>query len=342
MKSCFVKTFVLLAILFFTGACIVQKRVSELCAKAESDKKKYSSFRPGELWYDTDGNVINAHGDGLLFRNNTYYWYGEVRGATASQGVNVYSSKDLYDWRFEALALAQEKDTASDIRLGCVMERPKVIYNEKTKKYVVWFHLELKGKGYSAARAGVAMSVRPTGPFMFVKSFRPNDNMSRDMTLFVDYDGSAYQVYSSRENYDLRMAKLSDDYLSATVNGSLLFSKHREAPALFRYRDNYFLITSGCTGWAPNRANLHEAKSLFGPWEFVGDPMTGPGAELTFGGQLTYVLPVLGKKDALPFMADRWNPKKLKDSRYRWLPVQFKEGMPFIGWTEEWHGHSFR
>jgi beta-xylosidase len=342
MKRCFLKTFVLLAILLTTGACHVQKRGSGTGAEAESGKKRYSSFRPGELWYDTGGNVINAHGGGLLFRNNTYYWYGEVRGTTASQGVNVYSSKDLYNWTFEALALAQEKDTASDIRAGCVMERPKVIYNERTKKYVMWFHLELKGKGYSAARAGVAVSDAPTGPFTFVKSFRPNGNMSRDMTLFVDDDGRAYQVYSSRENYDLRLAKLSDDYLSATAKDSLLFSNHREAPALFRYRDSYFLITSGCTGWAPNRASLHVAKSLFGPWEPVGDPMTGPGAERTFGGQSTHVQPVQGKKDVYLFMADRWNPKELKDSRYLWLPVQFKDGVPFIGWKDEWRIHSFR
>ena len=221
------------------------------------------------------------------------------------------------------------------------MERPKVIYNERTGKYVMWFHLELKGKGYSAARAGVAISDKPTGPFTFINSFRPNGNMSRDMGLFVDDDGKAYHIYSSRENYDLRVALLTDDYLSPTPKDSLLFSKHREAPALFKHNKKYYLITSGCTGWEPNKASLHVANSLFGPWEHAGDPMVGPEAGLTFGGQSTFVLPVQGKRDAFIFMADRWNPKDLADSRYLWLPVNFKNGLPSVEWKDEWKLSDF-
>ena len=40
--------------------------------------------------------------------------------------------------------------------------------------------------------------------------------MSRDMTLFVDGDGTAYHIYSSEENLTLHIAELSDDYLSNT------------------------------------------------------------------------------------------------------------------------------
>lgn len=300
------------------------------------------TFTPGQLWYDDKGELINAHGGGILYIDKTYYWFGEKRGRHGSEGVNVYSSKDLYNWTFRGLALAQQEDTTSDITKGCVMERPKVIYNKKTKQFVMWFHLELKGKGYSAARAAVAVSDKVTGPYRFVSSFRPNGNMSRDMGLFVDEDGSAYHIYSSRENYDLRIAKLSADYLTPTTQDTLLFSKHREAPALFRNNNKYYLITSGCTGWAPNRASLHVATSLFGPWQLVGDPMTGTGADSTFGGQSTFVLPVQGKKDAFIFIADKWNPKDLRDSRYLWLPVQFKEQTPVIEWTDQWNMSFFK
>lgn len=331
----------LLAVLFAMGACKAQNTGGANKRKTTANEATYSSFKPGALWYDTKGDLINVHGGGLLFRNNTYYWYGEARGKSASQGVNVYSSKDLYNWKFEALALAQEKDTLSDIAINCVMERPKVIYNKKTGKYVMWFHLELRGKGYSAARAGVAISDKPTGPFKFIRSFRPNGNMARDMNLFVDEDGTAYDIYSSKENYDLRIAKLTDDYLSVTTKDSLLFSKHREAPALFKQAGKYYLITSACTGWAPNKASLHVSGSLFGPWTYVGDPMTGPEAEHTFGGQSTDVQPIQGKKNAFLFMADRWNPKDLKDSRYLWLPVLLKNNVPVIEWTNEWDLGAF-
>ena len=335
-----INKFILIVWISITS-CNAQRTAIENGTASTVNEKNDFSFKPGEIWNDTEGNVINAHGGGLLFKNNTYYWYGEARGKTASQGVNVYSSKDLYHWKFEALALSAATDTLSDIRMGCVMERPKVIYNKKTKKYVMWFHLELKGKGYSAARAGVAISDRLTGPFTFLKSFRPNGNMSRDMNLFVDEDGTAYHIYSSRENYDMRIAQLTDDYLSVTTKDSMLFSEHREAPALFKYQGNYYLITSGCTGWAPNKASLHIAKTLFGPWKLVGDPMTGPDAEHTFGGQSTYVQPIAGKKNAFLFMAERWNPKNLKDSRYLWLPVQFKNDVPFVNWMNEWNKNSF-
>ncbi|WP_207425863.1 glycoside hydrolase family 43 protein [Pedobacter sp. SYSU D00535] len=325
MKNLFVCLFFLVGI---TGSCLAQNT---------KRGTSYDRFSPAAVWTDTKGEVINAHGGGVIFDNKKYYWFGEKRGRGASEGVNVYSSSDLYNWTFEGLALApDDADPESDIARGCIMERPKVLYNEKTKKYVMWFHLELKGQGYKAARAGVAISDNATGPYKFVSSFRPNGNMSRDMTLFKDDNGDAYHIYSSRENYDLRVSKLSDDYLTPTAQDTLLFSKHREAPAIFRYKDKYYLVTSGCTGWAPNKASVHVSKSLFGPWQYIGDPMIGPQSELTFGGQSTYVLPIQGKKDQFIFMADKWNPKDLKDSRYIWLPVSIKDDAVQIKWQDQW------
>lgn len=311
---------------------------------SESNNVAHKSFFPGEVWTDANGDTINAHGGGILYTGDRYYWFGEKRGRGASQGVNVYSSSDLYTWKHEGLALSQHPtDTTSDIARGCVMERPKVIYNDKTRKYVMWFHLELRGKGYNAARTAVAVSDVVTGPYTFLYSFRPNGNMSRDMTLFKDGEQAAYLVYSSRDNYDLRIVKLTDDFLQVTSEDKLLFSNHREAPALFFYNKHYYLITSGCTGWKPNKATIHQAGSVWGPWrELSYNPMVGPKAETTFEGQSTYVLPVNGKKDWFIFLADKWNPGNLRDSRYLWLPVQFKEGRPVVGWLDKWDLSFFR
>jgi hypothetical protein len=161
--------------------------------------------------------------------------------------------------------------------------------------------------------------------------------MSRDMTLFLDDDGSAYQIYSSRENYDLRAVKLTADFLHPTTSDSMLFSLHREAPALFKYKGQYFLYTSGCTGWAPNKASLHTSASIWGPWkQYNGNPLSGPNADSTYGGQSAYILPVQGKEGAFIFMADHWNPRNLIDSRYLWLPVQFNNEIPLINWLSEW------
>jgi len=138
------------------------------------------SFTPGTLWSDNLGVHINAHGGGILYHNNTYYWYGEHKvsgkiGNTAQVGVHVYSSKDLYNWTDQGIALrVVDNDSTHDIAKGCILERPKVIYNPQTEKFVMWFHLELRGQGYDAARSGVAVSDHPTGPFTFLHSLRPN------------------------------------------------------------------------------------------------------------------------------------------------------------------------
>ena len=47
-------------------------------AAAATTQQSYSSFRPGKLWLDTDGNVIRAHSGGLLVdpQSNRTLWYG--------------------------------------------------------------------------------------------------------------------------------------------------------------------------------------------------------------------------------------------------------------------------
>ena len=145
-----------------------------------SAQQSYNNFRPGELWLDNNGVHINSHGGGILYHNDTYYWFGEHKtegktGNVALVGVGCYSSKDLYNWINEGIVLSVATEGSdSDIESGCILERPKVIYNEKTGKFVMYFHLELKGKGYSAARTGIAVSDKIIGPYKFIKSFRPN------------------------------------------------------------------------------------------------------------------------------------------------------------------------
>jgi hypothetical protein len=138
-----------------------------------------NSFRPGAIWPDDNGVHLNAHGGGVLFHAGVYFWFGEHKiageaGNAAYVGVHVYSSTDLYNWKDEGLALTVSDDPKSPIVRGCILERAKVIYNARTNKFVMWFHLEPKEAGYSGALSGVAVAERVTGPFQFVKAFRPN------------------------------------------------------------------------------------------------------------------------------------------------------------------------
>ena len=136
-----------------------------------------TDIKSGELWLDDSGRHINAHGGGIMKYGDTYYWFGEHKADTTSSamvGVMCYASEDLVNWRNLGVALSVSDERGSDIERGCILERPKVIYNKVTGKFCMWFHLELKGRGYRAARYGVAVSDRPEGPYKFLYSQRAN------------------------------------------------------------------------------------------------------------------------------------------------------------------------
>ncbi|MRS05504.1 glycosyl hydrolase family 43, partial [bacterium] len=255
-------------------------------------------------------------------------------------GVSCYSSLNLYDWKFEGVALEPEgQDSLSDIHTSRVIERPKVIFNSKTNKYVMWMHIDTED--YTAARTGVAISDRPQGPFRYSGSFRPNGNMSRDMTLFQDDDGKAYHIYSSENNKTLHISLLTDDYLSPSgIEKRVFIDQSREAPAMFKYRGKYYLITSGCTGWSPNPAMIATADSIMGVWKALYNPCRGPGQDSTFGAQSTFVLPLKEKPGKFIFMADRWNKTDLEKSRYIWLPLVFRNDSAVIEWKNTWSIHQ--
>ena len=335
----------------FLGAwLVIVASITGLQAQNDSTLKGKDEMVPAGVWNDVNGEYINAHGGGILLFDSKYYWFGEHRpakGFSTEVGVTCYSSADLCNWKYEGVPLSVSEEAGNEIEKGCIIERPKVIYNEKTKKFVMWFHLELKGKGYAAARAGVAVSDSPAGPYRFVSSSRvcpgvfplnmKGGQMSRDMTLYVDDDGKAYHIYSSEENLTLQIAELTDDYQGHSGKYIRLFpGGHNEAPALFKHDGTYWMITSGCTGWEPNEARLFSASSIWGPWKQHLHPFIGKGAEKTFGGQSTFVISTL--ENRFVFMADVWKPESLMYSKYIWLPIGFDDtGKPVIEWKESWN-----
>ncbi|MDO4162822.1 MAG: glycoside hydrolase family 43 protein [Bacteroides sp.] len=151
--------------------------IAMLCSVSCAMAQDKPSFKPGELWKDNNDVHINAHGGGVLYHEGTYYWFGEHKvagdaGNRAQVGVHCYSSTDLYNWTDRGIALAVSDDPTSDITKGCILERPKVLYCAKTKKFVMWFHLEPKGKGYGGALIGIAQADKVTGPYTYLRSTR--------------------------------------------------------------------------------------------------------------------------------------------------------------------------
>lgn len=319
-----------------------------------------ADFYPGAVWRDVDGNPIQAHGGGILVLGNVYYWYGEGRTPDLYSAVSCYSSTNLMNWKREGVALWR-KDLPKVNGHHTFVERPKVIYNPRTKQFVMWMHLEQDG--YKLSRAGIAVSDTPAGPYKFIKAIRPiadtndfSENDSdparqnifggtfRDMNLFMDDDGKAYVFYSSAGNWTMYVVRLNDDFTGPKTPvvenktwARILVRQMREGPAPFKWNGRYFLITSACTGWAPNAANYSVADNILGPWHTFGNPCAGPNAGKTFGSQSTFVLPAPGRTNDFIFMADRWEPDELPDSRYVWLPFTMKSDGTFtIPWRDRW------
>jgi hypothetical protein len=305
----------------------------------------YTSIPNGRTWQDTKGSHINAHGGCIVWDNGYYYWFGESRLGMDSNGVGVYRSTDLYNWENLGLALQLQGEitnTLQDIAQGRLVERPKVVYNESTNKYVMWGHWE-DGNDYTKARAVVAIADNIEGPYTFLRTYRPNSQMSRDQTVFVD-EGVAFQIRASEDNATLHCTRLSDDYTKPTDNWVRIFAgKQFEAPAIMRIGDTYFGVFSECTGWDPNSAHVGMTKKLLSDsWTDLGNPCVDSGASTTYTSQSTYILKLEGYENAYMFMADRWNKSDVQTSTYVWLPIHIRTGYPILRWYDNWKTDIFQ
>lgn len=295
----------------------------------------------GMIWYDTEGNSIQAHGGMILLHQGMYYWYGENKNGDTwiapsgdirvdFIGISCYSSPDCMNWKNEGIVLSVSSDPDSDLFRDRVCERPKVIYNKKTKKFVMWMHIDTVD--YTAARAGVAISDSPAGPFTYLYSILPNRSDCRDMTIFQDDADHAYLIHSSDWNKTLRISPLTDDYTQLTgVCTKAFIGQEREAPAIFCHDNMYYMITSGCTGWNPNAALYGISKNILSGWKLIDNPCCGENARMTFYGQSTYVF---RKEEQLYLMLDHWNPEDLKNSGYSFLPITVDDMTVTIPWQD--------
>lgn len=323
------------------------------------------TFVHGELsefvqWYDEDGNIINASDGGMIYVDGKYHWYGmalrPLRSAPAGRGgqsttigVVMYESEDLHHWKYEGVILAVSEDENSELYGPMRFERPKIIYNERTKRYVLWCHYVKypgdHGNAPGTGDAGVAVCDKVNGEYKWLGYTRPisDKGMVRDCTLYQDRNGSAYFVYDrqSLENLEdrcIHIVKLSDDYLSFTSEYRRIDVAFRREAACIVFKDGYYyMITSGLTSWRFNQAKYYRAKELFGPWEDMGDPCVDDMNETTFHSQSTYIFKVEGTDELYIHMAERHNTENFELCSYIWLPILFYENHTLsLCYRKEW------
>lgn len=200
----------------------------------------------------------------------------------------------------------------------------------------MWMHIDTED--YKYARAGVAVSDKPEGPYTYLGSIRPNGQMSRDQTLFKDTDGKAYQICSSENNETMYINELTGDYLKPSgIFKRVFIGLSREAPAMVKHNGKYYILSSGCTGWDPNPAAYGVSESIMGDYTIVENPCKGKDADKTYYAQSTFILPVQGKDNEYIGLFDRWNKLNLEDSRYVWLPLHFEDDRMIIEWKDAWN-----
>jgi hypothetical protein len=322
------------------------------------------SHRPGQIIYDTEGRPIACHGGGLLQHEGRWYWYGEGSRPPghSTTGVTGYVSDDLATWQNLGVVLTPAEGLSllpAGVR-DPVIERPKVLWHPRTRRFVMWMHLD--GDAYTRSLCGVAVADRPEGPFRLLRCFRPlhyagsipaNDDRREaelgrtfnDMNLFADADGSAWLFYSSERLMTLYVARLGEDWTDVerpAVEGltwaRALVGRMREAPAPFVHRGRYYLLSSGCVGWIPNPLAWASAPHPLGPWTHGGDPCSGPWADTGYDTQPTCVIPAPGgAPGTFLYLGDRWNAADLPDSRQIWLPFRIAEdGAVRLDWRSAW------
>jgi hypothetical protein len=291
------------------------------------------AIAPGTAWKDTQGHPIQAHGGGMIKVGVRYYWFGEdktgeSKGHSPFLNVTCYSSTDLAHWTFEANVLTRQ--ASGDLGPNRIIERPKVIYHKTTRQYVMYLHVDTPA--HTDTRVGVATSASVCGHYRYRGSTKPMGNISLDIGLFVDEDGSGYLISDTRTK-GLRIYRLSDDYLR--VVGTVAVLAQLESPALFKVNGRYYLLASHRTGWNTNDNEYTTSTSLAKGW--ASWKLFAPKGSRTFNSQTTFVLPVPGSQGTTyMFMGDRWKPASLGTSPYIWLPLAVRGTSVSLAWHDRW------
>lgn len=287
------------------------------------------TITPGTVWNDTSGSPIQAHGGGIITVGNTYYWLGEDKtGGALFQNVRCYSSTDLKNWTFVRNVLTRQ--ASGDLGPNRIVERPHVIYNATTSTYVMYMHID--NTNYSERRAGVATSSSVCGDYSYRGSSKPLGHDSLDDNLFLD-GGTAYFMSEDRTSQKLQIYRLSADFLSIAALVKTL--DQYESPAVAKIGGMYYLFGSHLTGWSTNDNQYATATSITGTWS--GWRSFAPSGTSTCNSQSTSILPVSGSAGTTYlFMADRWNPGNLADSRYLWQPLNISGPSASISCQSSW------
>lgn len=299
----------------------------------------YTSVKPGQIWLDTNGKPIQAHGFQVLEKDGIFYWYGENKEFTTrgshvwTYGIRCYKSTDFYNW--EDCGLIIEPDTVnplSPLHYSQNLDRPHIIYCKQTGKYVCWIK-SMDEDGYFV----ILQSDDLLGPYEYVRSLKPQGYGVGDFDLYADEETGKGYVWFERPHWEMICSELTDDYTDVTTKYSTHFvglrpPYTREAPTHFVHDGKHFMFTSGTTGYYANLSLISTFIDYHGEYTDLGNPHPTDKYNHSFCSQITDVVKIPGK-DLYVAVADRWMPQladtyEPAEEAKRMIP-KYKDHEPF-------------
>jgi len=291
---------------------------------------------PGITLKDTAGNLVNAHGGGIIKVCDTYYLHGEYFSNTSTdnnfRGFAMYSSKNLSTWQYERMVLPQQPSgLLGPNRKG---ERPHIIQCPATGEFVLYAHAA--DVTYQADKEVVyATSSTVNGTYSFrgaLKDATGAQISHSDMSALTD-GSNAYVVTEAGWVY--KLASDCHSWVSAShytaVNGT---STGIEAPTIFKAGSTYYWLGSSKTGWRANDDFYSTAPAITGPWTYRG--YIAPQGKLTWMTQVTWVLPIAGSAGTTYlYQGDHWYGTQDTTAPGKWnylatyvfQPIVFNNGL---------------
>ena len=224
---------------------------------------------------DTDNNIVDAHDGRVVQFGKKFYWYGtrygNTNGFTEVNAYVCYSSFNLVQWKYEGEILPK--------RPTGVYYRPHVVYNKKTKKYILWYNWYPK---LWNGQFGVAESNSPVGPFT-ISNYNVSVKHSAlgvgDLGLFVDNDDKAYLSYNTINGHKVSVELLDESYTASTKKGSEFMAQNSEAGSMFKRNNTYYLLTdyTCCFCTQGSGARVYTANNPLGPYTFRQNMNRYPG-----------------------------------------------------------------
>lgn len=186
-----------------------------------------------------------------------YYKYSINRGPNKQWVLTESVSKDgLTGW-----SVPRDVYNHPD----CKFEGNAFHYNPNTGKVVFSSHYEDE-QGYKAAKIFLA-EITPGGSLTVGTAERPLGHDSRDQSLFIDSDNTAYLLSATNTNQDINIYRLDESWTKPVeLCNTICKGAHRETPFITKVDGEYYFFSSKASGWYPSQTLYCSASDISGEW----------------------------------------------------------------------------